>query len=171
MRRIADGDNQAYRTMMTLHLNPLYRFSVRLLGSPEEAEEVIQETFLRAWQNAAEYAPRARLTTWLHRIAHNLAIDRLRKRRDGSSDALEQLQSSQRPSELLERKQLALRVQGAIAELPERQRAALLLVHEQGLSGSEAAEVLGCKLDALESLLARARRKLRDQLRGSGEDS
>src|SRR5690606_13016914 len=107
-------------------------FSHRLVRNHAEAEEIAQETFLRVWQKAGSYQPKAKLSTWLHTIARNIAIDRLRKKsrkeeafeiddeRDASPD-------SAVPSRLLAQKEVHLNLERALESLPERQRAALAL--------------------------------------------
>lgn len=164
MERIAGGDPRAYRELADRHLRGVHAFVYRILGNRAEAEEVCQESFLRLWKQASAYVPRAKPSTWLYRIAHNLAVDQLRRRRRGAAEAVDELPSSARPSLHLHEKQVAEAVQRALDELPERQRAAISLVHYQGMSSLEAAEVLGVKLRALESLLARGRRLLRERL-------
>jgi RNA polymerase sigma-70 factor (ECF subfamily) len=175
MERVARGEARAYRDLVERHVRGVHIFVQRLLGNRAEAEEVCQETFLRLWTQAGTYVVKAKPSTWLYRIAHNLAVDRLRRRREGGQPVdLEQVPASGRPSLLLHDKQVADAVQRALGELPPRQRAAISLVHYQGMSSSEAAEVLGVKLRALESLLARGRQQLRQQLaafqsEGAGE--
>jgi RNA polymerase sigma-70 factor (ECF subfamily) len=164
MRRTANGDPAAFRALADAHLTKIMNFSYRLLHDKSDAEDVAQETFLRLWKDAARYEPRARVTTWLHRIAHNLCIDRLRGRREQPSETLDEERTSLEPGGLLDRKQVAGAVEKALAELPERQRAAITLVHYQGLGNIEAAEVLDIGVEALESLLARGRRSLREKL-------
>lgn len=175
MRRIAQGDTRAYRELTTEYLGVIVTYAFRLTKSQAEAEEIAQETFLRAWQKADSYTPQARVTTWLHRIAHNLALDLLRKRRGGPEleldDERDPAPPSNNPGRLLERKQTAQTVQAAMDALPERQKIALLLHHEQGLSNPEIAEVLGIGVEAVESLLARGRRRLRELLTPKGESS
>jgi RNA polymerase sigma-70 factor, ECF subfamily len=163
MRRVAAGDVAAYRALVDAHLPRIVRFAERFLGSAAEAEDVAQETFLRLWTAAASYTPDARPLTWLYRIAHNQCVDRHRKRRPETTEV--ETASADRPSGLMQRKQTAESVQRALAELPERQRAALTLVHYEGLAGEEAAAVLDVSVEALESLLSRARRTLRTSLR------
>ena len=164
VRRTAKGDAVAFRTLADAHLGKIMNFAYRLLHDRTEAEDIAQETFLRLWKDASRYEPRARVTTWLHRIAHNLCVDRLRGRREEPTDTLDEERSSVEPGGLLDRKRVAIDVGQALASLPERQRAAITLVHYQGLSNIEAAAVLEVGVDALESLLARARRSLRDKL-------
>jgi RNA polymerase sigma-70 factor (ECF subfamily) len=162
---VAGGDVRAYRQLVDRHLRGIHAFAYRMIGSRAEAEEVCQETFLRLWEHAGRYVPQAKPSTWIYRIAHNLCIDRLRRRREPSSAVTpDELPGSERPSGLFHERQLAETVQRALDALPERQRAAIGLVHYQGLSNAEAADVLGVGVRALESLLARARRQLRDSL-------
>lgn len=158
------GDAQAYRALSDRHLGKIVGYANRLLADSAEAEDVAQETFLRLWKQAAKWQPKAKLHTWLFRVAHNLCIDRLRARRPAEPDALERQSSGDRPSGLLARKQLASEVEQALAELPERQRAAIALTHYQGLSQADAADVLQCGVEAVESLLSRGRRTLRQRL-------
>jgi RNA polymerase sigma-70 factor (ECF subfamily) len=164
MRRTARGDAVAFRALADAHLPKIMNFAYRILHDRSDAEDVAQETFLRMWKDAPRYRPTARLTTWLHRIAHNLCIDRLRKRRERPTDRLDEERSSTEPGGLLDRKRVAVDVGRALSELPERQRVAITLIHYQGLSNVEAAEVLEVGVDALESLLARGRRSLREKL-------
>jgi len=163
--RVGEGDVASYRELVRRHAPKLLRFSERLLRDGTEAEDVVQETCLRLWQHARDYSPQARVTTWLHRIAHNLAVDRLRAR--GRLKPLpdeEEMPESARQPRLVDEKRRVLALDVALAELPERQAAAITLVHLHGLTGAEAAEVLGVGAEALESLLARGRRALKAEL-------
>jgi RNA polymerase sigma-70 factor (ECF subfamily) len=165
LERVANGDPGAYRELVERHVRGVHAFVYRMLGSRAEAEEVSQESFLRLWKQADTFVARAKPSTWLYRVAHNLAVDRLRRRREGShSSNIEEVPTSDRPSLHLYEKQVALAVESALSELPERQRAAISLVHYQGMSNAEAAIVLGVKVRALESLLARGRQQLRERL-------
>lgn len=164
--RVQSGDPRAYRELVERHVRGIHAFVYRMLGSRAEAEEVCQESFLRLWQRADTFVARAKPSTWLYRVAHNLAIDRLRRRREASHPGgIEEAPASERTSVLVYDKQVALAVERALGELPERQRAAISLVHYQGLSNVEAAEVLGVNVRALESLLARGRGQLRERLK------
>lgn len=168
MQAIQKGDKKAFNQLMSRHLNRLHAFAQRLLGDAGEAEDVVQETFLRVWQKAGQWQPgAARVTTWLHSIAHNLCIDRLRRRKpsSGLEEAAElQSETHEQPAQQLQQHQVTQHLQMAMQKLPETQRSALLLCHYQGLSNKEAAELLSISLSALESLLARARRNLKQHL-------
>jgi RNA polymerase sigma-70 factor (ECF subfamily) len=163
--RVGEGDVAAYRTLVGRYAAKLSRFAERLLRDATEAEDVVQETFMRLWQHARDYSPEARVTTWLHRITHNLAVDRLRAR--GRTRPLvdeDEMPASARQTTLLDEKRRVLALDQALAGLPERQATAIVLVHLHGLSGAEAAEVLGVGPEAVESLLARGRRALKAAL-------
>jgi RNA polymerase sigma-70 factor (ECF subfamily) len=165
VRRIATGDAQAYRTLSERYLTRIHSYSWRLLGHQEDAEEVTQETFLRLWQNAHRFEAKAKVSTWLYRIAHNLAIDRLRKRGETlDQEHVDRAPASGGPSSHLERKREAVAVREALDSLAPRQRAAVTLVHLEGMSGAEAAEVMQVGPEALESLLSRGRRRLKSLL-------
>lgn len=165
--RVGEGDAAAYRELVLRHATRLHHYALRLTRNVSDAEDITQETLLRLWQHANGYSPSARVTTWLHRIAHNLAIDRLRARgRAGDTlDDEEPAPSSAGQGALLDAKRDAEALHRALDALPERQAAAIVLVHLHGMSGAEAQEVLGVGAAALESLLARGRQRLKARLR------
>lgn len=155
----------SYRELVKRHGARLVRFAARLLRDASEAEDVVQEGFLRLWLRASEYTDQASGSAWLYRITHNLAVDRLR--RQGKLESLDEQELapvSAPQARALERKLQSTALEQALAELPARQAAALTLVHLDGMSGAEAAHVLGVSAEALESLLSRGRRGLRKRL-------
>ena len=164
--RVANGDETACRLLVDRHLSRVIAVARRLLGNQADAEEVSQEVFLRVWTHADRWEPgRAQFSTWLHRVATNLCLDRLRRRTMDDIDSIpEPVSDEPGPEELLEQGDLAKRVDVALQALPDRQRAAITLTHFQGLSNIEAAEVLEVSVEAVESLLGRARRALRVSL-------
>ena len=165
MHRIGEGDAAAYRLLVGRHLDRLLAFSQRLLSDRAEAEDVAQDCFVRVWRHAATWTPQATVSTWLHRIAYNLCIDRLRARRPSVPVEDIDIEAPGDSAErALSRADDARLVQDALARLPERQRAAILLVHFQELPAAEAAQALGVSIEALESLLSRGRRGLREIL-------
>jgi len=172
MARVARRDAAACRALVERHLGRLVAFAQRVLGTRADAEDVAQEVFIRVWTHAGRYRPdRARLTTWLHRVALNLCLDRLGHRRDAPIDQVPELHDpAPAPASRLAAQDLGRRVQAALSRLPDRQRIAITLCHHQGFSGREAAEILGVSPQAVESLLARGRRAMRDQLRDVAAD-
>ena len=165
--RVQRHDQEACTRLLDRHLVGLQRFLTRMTGNAADADEVSQEAFLRIWSHAGRWQPdRVKFTTWLYRIARNLAIDRHRKNRTTSDDDVTMIvDESPDTAHAIdaERRQRVLR--DAVAELPERQRTALMLCHFDGMSNQEAAAVLEVTVEALESLLSRARRTLKTTLR------
>lgn len=144
--------------------------ALRMLGDDAEAEDVAQEAFLRVWRHAGSWREGggARFDTWLHTVVLNLCRDRLRRRREQPvAEPPERIDQSPLPDRHMEAEETSRRVQKALAQLPERQREAIILHHYQDLSNAEAARVLGVRVEALESLLSRGRRALRSRLRGT----
>jgi len=184
MARVQARDKAAFCRLVNRHLDSLHRYLTRLTRSTADADELAQETFLRLWQQAGSYRPgTVRLSTWLHRIAHNAAVDRLRRRRgeaqtapwDGLhtaagnraselGPAAEPALDAPDPEALAAAAETGRLLERAIAALPPSQRAALLLCQVQGFSNREAAEILGQSARGVESLIARARRSLRAAL-------
>lgn len=152
--------------MVDRHLERLHALASRLLGDPAEAEDVCQDVFVQAWKVAPRWRPgQARFSTWLHGVALNACRDRLRRRRPQSDEALDMIgDETPGPAQRAAADHAGRAVRAAIAALPERQREALVLCHFQELPQAEAAALLEVSVDALESLLARARRTLRQTL-------
>jgi RNA polymerase sigma-70 factor, ECF subfamily len=166
LRAAAAGDAAACRRLVDRHLRPLHAFAARVLDDASEAEDVCQESFMKLWQFAPQWTPgRAKVSTWLYQVALNACRDRQRRRRpEAAADPDELHSTAPGPGRLHDRAETGDRVRRAMAELPARQREALVLFHFEGHTQSEAAAVLEVSVDALESLLARARRTLRDLL-------
>ncbi|HEX6957422.1 MAG TPA: RNA polymerase sigma factor [Ferrovibrio sp.] len=167
MQRVAAGEHRAYATLVDRHLRHAVTLAYRVLFDRAEAEEVAQEAFLRVWQHAGRWRPDggASFRTWLNRVVVNLCIDR--KRRPGMA-ALEEQPDPVDPEATPYEARLAGETSGHVAaalrKLPERQRAAIVLCYWEGESNIAAAQALGITVGALESLLVRAKRTLRDEL-------
>lgn len=172
MARVQRRDQHAFKGLLDRHAPPLRNFLFRMNQNSADADELCQEAFLRVWQHAHRWEPgRVQFNTWLFRIGHNLAIDRFRKHRESHYENLpEPVDERADPRADLSREETRRRVRAAIAQLPERQRTALVLCHFQGMSYQQAAEVLDVSLEALESLVARARRTLKQNLKPMADD-
>lgn len=172
--RIARGDQLAIRQLVARKLPRLLALGVRMLNDRIEAEDVAQETFLRVWKHAENWQSSVELggtkfDTWLHKVALNLCYDRLRTRKDYSDEGMpERIDPALIPEQLLNKSQQADLINAALALLPSRQREALVLQYYQALSNIEAANLMGVSVEALESLLSRARRNMRTLLAKEG---
>lgn len=167
LARIGNNEPQAVEEMVSRKLPRLLALAGRLLGDAEEARDVAQESFLRIWNNAASWrSGQARFDTWLHRVALNLCYDRLRSRKEQPLDPeqVEIIDSMPSPDEHLQAQTQSEQMAAALAALPERQREAIVLQYYQQLSNIEAAALMEISVEALESLLSRARRNLRSYL-------
>ena len=168
LARIGNNEPAAVNEMVTRKLPRLLALASRILGDADEAKDVAQESFLRIWRQAANWRTgEARFDTWLHRVALNLCRDRLRRRKERplhEDEALAMADSAPSPDEYLEAADRSARMASALAALPERQREAIVLQYYQELSNIDAAALMEISVEALESLLSRARRQLRNQL-------
>lgn len=166
LARYAAGDQVAARLLTVRHAPRVLAVARRMLGERAEAEDVTQETMLRLWRIAPEWqAGEAALGTWLYRVASNLCIDRLRRRREIASDGLPE-RADEAPGVLagIEAGDRAAALHAALGALPDRQRLAVVLRHFEERSNPEIAEILDTSVEAVESLLGRARRELAARL-------
>ena len=160
--RAAGGDRAAQAALVNRNMPIVFRVAYRMLQDRAEAEDVTQETFLRAWKTLPDWQPKAKFSTWACTVALNLCRDRLRKKKPVLMDELpERVDTAMRPEEALESNQALASIESKIAALPDRQREALSLCALEGMTNIEAAEAMDVSVRALESLLARARRTLR----------
>lgn len=166
LARYAQGDQSAARALTLRHVPRLHALAWRMLQDRAEAEDVVQEAMLRLWRAAPAWEDRgASVATWLYRVASNLCLDRLRRRRDRPLEAAGEPEDPALPAEgLLQDQARSAALREAMAALPERQRLATVLRHFDGLSNPEIAAVLETSVEAVESLLARARRDMAAQL-------
>ncbi|WP_448205247.1 sigma-70 family RNA polymerase sigma factor [Azospirillum sp. sgz302134] len=167
MAEVAAGNRRAFDVLTRRHLTRSLSLALRIAGNAHDAEEVVQDAFLQVWRNADGWrGDRALFTTWLYRIVVNRALTSRRRRGFAPMEEAAEIPSPlPGAEEAVEERQLARSVDSAIAALPERQRAALSLCVYEELSCAEAAKVLQVSVSAMESLLVRARRVLRETLR------
>ncbi len=165
MARISKGEKRAFREILTRYQNGVYGFAFSILHDQHEAEDISQEVFLRLFRTAESYRSYASLQTYLFRITRNLCIDHLRKKRPETMTGIPEPICSQTPLCHLCAGELREQIDGVISDLPENQRAAINLRHEQGMSYKEISETLGVTVHAVESLLTRARRTFRNRFK------
>jgi RNA polymerase sigma-70 factor (ECF subfamily) len=166
---MARGETAALAELIRRHQARLYQLTYRLLKDPLEAEDALQEVFLKAHEHAARFEPKGSVSAWLHRIAANHCFNRLRQRRPQESldeeDAPALAAPGATPLEALEESQLAARLEELLALLPENQRRALILKRFGDLSYQEIADLMGLSIPAVDGLLKRARQFLKKALK------
>jgi RNA polymerase sigma-70 factor (ECF subfamily) len=164
---VGTGDSRAFRELMERHLASMVSVARRMLRNDTEAEDIAQEAFLRLWRSSAtlEIGPPG-IRPWLRRVVSNLCLDRVRSQ--GRVKLVEELPDVPEPARQqadLESQDTQRRVATAMERLPARQRLALTLFHFEGLSQIEIGQVMGVSDEAVESLLGRARRQLKADLK------
>lgn len=173
--RLKAGDRGAFSQMVEQHSPHIYNLALGMMEDPDEAEEILQETFLQAVKHIGGFRGQSKLGTWLYRIATNQALMRLRRKRplnfslDDPEDesvkvVLPQADWSSRPESELLNREARDEMEKAISTLPEILRLVFILRDIEGLSTAETAEVLDLSISAVKSRLLRARLKLRDAL-------
>jgi RNA polymerase sigma-70 factor (ECF subfamily) len=173
MRRVAVGDRAAFSELVQRHRGQIMRLVYGIVRSGGEAEDIVQETFIRIWTKACDWnAERGtRFVAWTARIAINLAIDGRRRRTPDQLGETQDFASTEADAEeQLMARQIGRRIDQAMLKLPERQRTAFVLCQIEELTGTEAARCMGVSTGSLEQLLVRARRRLRRELADLVED-
>lgn len=166
-----DGDSEAFRALVDRHSRAVFRLAHRMTGNPLDAEDVVQETFLRAYRQLGRFESRANFGTWLHRIAVNCSIDLIRSRRHQETghdaadldalDATDRERTDPSPERLMLSTEVQDRVAAAMASLSHMERAAFVLRHFEGQSIDEISRALGLKVNAAKHSIFRAVRKMR----------
>lgn len=170
MHAVQKRDHQAFTELLARHIHGLHAYTFRFTRNASDAEEITQEVFLRVWKQAKTWQPgRVNFSTWLYRITYNLCVDAYRKNQSAAEKTLtetEEILLSTEPGqeETLDKNKQQFALRTAVHALPARQRDAILLCNLQGFSNRQAAEILQISIEALESLLARARLSLKKSL-------
>ena len=170
LRAIAHGDRSAFDRLSRRHLDRAYGVALRMTGSRADAEDVVQDVFLRLWTKPDAWRPgQAQFSTWLYRVVVNRCLDLKRRPRGTDLDSVAEPQDPDSNAEdTLLQAERNRALGGAVARLPERQRAAVVLTYTAGLRNAEAAAAMDISVKAFEALLVRAKRELRDHLAGQG---
>lgn len=170
-----NGDLDAFGTLFEQHKDPVYRFVLRSVSSREDAEDIVQESFCRAWASIDRFRGEARFSTWVYRIAAGVCADRARlAKRRGRLVVEVPLEAEEIAVGMAARegRQTSVTRQAiarAMAELPLAHRQLVVLCDVQGFTSGEAAEILGCSAVSVRVRLCRAHAKLRQALSRDGE--
>jgi RNA polymerase sigma-70 factor (ECF subfamily) len=160
-----NGDMHAFEQLVVRHQSTAWNVAVRYIGDASDAEDLVQETFLRILNAAERYVPTAAFRTYLHRILTRLCIDHVRKKRPVPLDPLPQVPAPELPgSDHIEQMERERAIRAALDALPPKYRMAVVLRYFEGLSGIEIAQSLNTTPKAVERLLARARKRLEPAL-------
>jgi RNA polymerase sigma-70 factor (ECF subfamily) len=172
MLAFCDGDVRAFDALFQRWSAPLLRYLERMVRDAGTAEELVQEAFFRVHRARERYAPEARFSTWLYRIATRLALNELRRPRRRQAhrsvddpDGAELAACGPAVDEVVDARRRGVRVEEELAALPERQRAALWLTAVEGLSYAEVADALSVSVPAVKSLVHRARSALGERMK------
>mgnify|MGYP006271527225 CR=1 FL=1 len=164
------GDPHAFAVLVGRHRDRLWAVALRTTSDPEEAADALQDALISAFRRADGFRGESAVTTWLHRIVVNASLDRLRRKAvraaDPIPDDVDDLPTKvlADPSDPLDSRLVQLEITRALAELPEEQREAIVLVDVEGYSVEEAAAILGCPTGTVKSRCFRGRAKLADRL-------
>lgn len=176
IKRVMKGDQDAFAEIVELYQHQLFQICYRMLGNRHEAEDIAQEAFTRAYVNIHTFDQNRKFSTWLYRIATNLCIDRIRKKKpdyhlDAEVKGTEGLNmyskianEEELPEEELMRMEVQERVQYEISRLPDKYRAAIVLKYIEELPLAEISEILDLPLGTVKTRIHRGREALRKQL-------
>ena len=169
VERARMGDRCAFSLLVEEHYKRVWRFLLKWVRNPHDAEELAQETFLAAWRRLSGFRGESQFSTWLLGIALNLARNHHNRSSSQHEDELQeeahlQALSLDDPCDLLQQKTMLVALDAALSRLPQEMREVMLLVRLEGLSLDEAASILDIPLGTVKSRLARARGKLREEM-------
>ena len=181
IEQVLAGDQDSFRLLVERHSRNLFRLAYRMTGNEHDAEEVVQETFLRAYRKLGQFEARANFSTWLHRVGVNCALDHLRQRdrrekqfptvqrleedAQGQPDAVASVPATDPTAErLVHSAELREKLQSALRELTHHERTAFVLRHFEGLPIQEIGRILGLRTSATKNTVFRAVKKLRQAL-------
>ena len=178
MARVAEGDEDAFEILVNRHQTSILNLVYRFIGDRTQAKDLAQEVFIRVWESAKSYEPKAKFTTWIYRITANLCFNELKSSRrrkwfsfnwsdEDGEHTFEETLSDSAPSaeDLLLEKERSRQISDALQSLPDNQRMAVVLKRYEDLSYQEIAQIIGCSVSAVESLLVRAKRTLQEKMK------
>jgi RNA polymerase sigma-70 factor (ECF subfamily) len=180
VRLCLKGQERAAHELVSRYQRPVFSFIHRMVRDRELAEDLAQETFVRAFENLRKYDPQYKFSSWLFKVGHNLTVDHIRRREldtvsiHGAPDAVSKEQQEatavvlesdfERPDQLLEARELGAAIEEAIGQLRPEYRTAILLRHVEGYSYEEIAEVMEIPLGTVKTYIHRARSELQGML-------
>lgn len=167
MERVQRDDEDAYRSLVERHVQRMHRIALRILNNETQAEDAVQDAFLQVWVKRAKWRNEgARFSTWLYRVVFNRCLDIKRRRREVAlKDDYDHPDDCADAVSVIHEGEIAARLRSAMSMLPEQQYMALMLYYHESYNAREVSEILAIKTNAVESLLKRGRRNLREHLK------
>ena len=169
MLDLAKGDISTFEQIMNKYKELVMNIAYRFLQDRSKAEDIAQEVFIKVYNSAGRYKPKARLSTWIYRITANFCLNELRSQKhfkaisvEATGETPDSIQAD--PVENLEKAKLKHLVRETVDSLPDRQRMVVILQKYEGLSYQEISEIIGCSVSAVDSLLQRAKQNLKHKL-------
>jgi len=170
-REAQRGDRSAFAALVQRFERRAFAVALRLLGRREDAEDAVQQAFLRLYESRATYDPRWRLSTWFYRILVNACVDELRRRRPTDPAEVAETPGTDNPERVVMHRELSRRVQAALAAVPTEARIALTLYYGDGKSYREIGRIRGVSVNTVKTHLRRGRQALKEVLRRHGVDA
>jgi RNA polymerase sigma-70 factor (ECF subfamily) len=182
VRRCLNNEQEAYRVLLAKYQRPVYGIIRRMIPSDEDARDLAQETFIRAFKHLTQFDQNRRFSSWLFRIAHNLCIDHYRRRRvqtvpmvrhsegDDEEETWDLPDTGPSPAELFSDRERGRKLLLTVESLPPTYRVVILLRHQRGLAYEEIAEILELPLGTVKARIHRAHRLLKEKLLRQGLD-
>ncbi|MCC6446484.1 MAG: sigma-70 family RNA polymerase sigma factor [Armatimonadetes bacterium] len=180
--RCKRGDLGAFDQLFRRYTRQVYNYAFRMIPNYDDANDIAQEAFLRAYNSIKSFRGESNFSTWLFRIVYNVSLDEIKRRKNRSYLSLdEQLESDEEgltrqvesqlptPQEIIEKRERDRIIQEAIAVLPDYQKAMIVLYHMEGFSYEEIAEIVGLPIGTVKSRLNRARESLKEKLKSQRE--
>lgn len=164
---LANGDRNSFSILIKRHTRRFYGLAYRMVSNKEEAEDIVQDCFVRLWENPLRWDAKknTKFTTWFYRVVVNRCLDKKKKSKEITiTDDYELSASSTDTEAIVNTRRMQLEIDEYITELPQAQQTALNLCFYEGVSNKEAAEVMGVSVKAVESLLMRAKSTLRAKM-------
>ncbi len=172
------GNKASFEKLMSKYYKPLLNFIYRFVGNADTAEDLTQDVFIKVYNSVATYRPAAKFRTWLYQIARNASLNELRRNKwqtvsldetfdteDGETTRQIADPKAENPSQEMTQHETAELIKDAIASLPENQKTAVLLRRYEDMSYEEIAKTMNCSLEAVKSLLSRAKENLKEKLK------
>ena len=172
LKRAVRGDERAFEALIEPYADATYRLCLRMMGNEQDAADMAQEAFLRAWRSLSSYKGQSRFSTWLYRVTSNVCLDELRRGKRRKASSLDEridagwapVDDMDTPEHHAMRTEQRRALERAIQELPEDMRSAVVLRDIQGCSYDEIADILGANVGTIKSRISRARARLREIL-------